>query len=281
MSTVHRPEYEELLALYALGALDGEDLERLEAHLRTGCAVCHRRLSERLGETAALAEAVEEVMPRPGAREELMRRLRFETSGHGYAVIGDDEDAEETATADAPPRGGDAVWAWRLAATLLLAACLGIFFWGRNVESGLRDDLAASENRAQALVAQLEEHEAEIAALGTRLAATEAALASVATADQVRLAGLGSGGGAEGSLYAGERGLLVVVDGLPAPPAHRVYQLWRIAGGQPYPAGLLESAGGTSFLWTGAAAAAADTWAVTLEPAGGVPQPTGEIVLSS
>ena len=280
MSTVHRPGYEELLALYVLGALDGEDLERLEAHLASGCAVCHRQLSERLGESAALAEAVEEVMPRPGVREELMRRLQFQTTGHGYAVIGGD-DAEETVTAGAPPRAA-AVWPWRLAATLLLAACLGIFFSGRNVESGLRDDLAASENRARALVAQLEEHEAEIGALGSRLAATEAALASVATADQVRLAGLGSGGGAEGSLYAGERGLLVVVDGLPAPPADRVYQLWRIAGGQPYPAGLLASADGSSFLWTTAAATAAvDTWAVTLEPEGGVPQPTGEVVLSS
>ncbi|HMB52687.1 MAG TPA: anti-sigma factor [Thermoanaerobaculia bacterium] len=282
MSSDHKPEHEELLALYALGSLDGEDLERLEAHLRAGCVVCHRQLSERLGEAAALAEAVEEVMPRPGTREELIRRLNFETSGHGYGVIGDDPLEETTTLDETAPGTASSAWVWRLAAMLLLAAGLGIFLWGRSVESGLRDDLTASENRAEALVSQLEEREAEIAALGTRLAATQAALTSIASADQVQLAGLGSGGGAQGRLYAGERGLLIVVDGLPSPDAEHVYQLWRIADGQPYPAGLLESTDGTSFLWTTAAAPnAVDVWAVTLEPEGGVARPTGEIVLSS
>lgn len=283
MSLDHNPEHEELLALYALGSLEGEDLERLEAHLRSGCAVCHGQLSERLGEAAALAEAVEEVMPRPGTREELMRRLRFETSGHGYAVIGGDDLRDQVSDDDAEPAASNGpAWAWRLAAMLLLAAGLGVFIWGRSVESGLRNDLTASENRAEALVSQLEEREAEIATLSTRLTATQAALASVASADQVQLAGLGTGGGAQGRLYAGERGLLIVVDGLPAPDAEHVYQLWRIADGQPYPAGLLESSADTAFLWTTAAApTTVDVWAVTLEPEGGVARPTGEIVLSS
>lgn len=288
----HRPEYEELLALYALGALGGDELRQLEAHLRQGCTVCRRQLAERRGETAALAEAVEEVMPSPESRRELLRRLEFETTGHGYAVIGDAEPAARRGASargadDSEEEGGGAPWGWRLAAMLLLAAGLGVFFWARAVEVGLHDEIAAGERRAAGLVAQLEQQEAEIALLSNRLAATERALATVATADQVELAGLGSGGSARGRLYAGESGLLVVVDGLPAPPAERVYQLWRIAEGRPVSAGLLESADGTAFLWTGtvgveeAVAREAEVWAVTLEPAGGVVQPTGEVVLSS
>ena len=47
----HPPEIEELLSLYALGALDGDDLRAIEAHLETGCPECRADLA-RLGEAA-------------------------------------------------------------------------------------------------------------------------------------------------------------------------------------------------------------------------------------
>jgi hypothetical protein len=36
----HRDEHLELAAVYALGALDGEDRAHFEAHLAGGCAIC-------------------------------------------------------------------------------------------------------------------------------------------------------------------------------------------------------------------------------------------------
>ena len=42
----HNDEFETLAAVHAVGALDGDDLARLLAHLDTGCAECDRVLRE-------------------------------------------------------------------------------------------------------------------------------------------------------------------------------------------------------------------------------------------
>ncbi len=69
---------------------------------------------------------------------------------------------------------------------------------------------------------------------------------------------------------------------LPKPPADKVNQLWMLKGNQPVDAGLL------SFKEDGAILRLLDTirdgenltaFAVTLEPKGGVPQPTGDMYL--
>ena len=38
-------QFDELAAVYALGALDGPDLETFLAHLRAGCAECERLIA--------------------------------------------------------------------------------------------------------------------------------------------------------------------------------------------------------------------------------------------
>jgi anti-sigma-K factor RskA len=69
---------------------------------------------------------------------------------------------------------------------------------------------------------------------------------------------------------------------LPALDAARVYQLWTIHNGTPVSAGLLrlDAQGGTSHQAPAPAGATApEAVAVSIEPAGGVPAPTGAIVL--
>jgi hypothetical protein len=36
----------ELCSIYALGALDGEELREFEAHLKTGCLLCGQQIQE-------------------------------------------------------------------------------------------------------------------------------------------------------------------------------------------------------------------------------------------
>jgi anti-sigma-K factor RskA len=70
--------------------------------------------------------------------------------------------------------------------------------------------------------------------------------------------------------------------GLPQLPPQRTYQLWYIRAGSPVSAGTFEVdlAGDASVEVGGLPPTAEiDAWAVTVEPAGGVPSPTGEMVL--
>jgi Anti-sigma-K factor rskA, C-terminal len=80
----------------------------------------------------------------------------------------------------------------------------------------------------------------------------------------------------------GHRIVLLVYD-LPPPPPGRTYQLWTIEGGTPVSAGTFatsEAGQARHAIATPAQLGDAIFLAVTVEPAGGVPQPTGPIVMA-
>jgi anti-sigma-K factor RskA len=84
-------------------------------------------------------------------------------------------------------------------------------------------------------------------------------------------------------LWHSTAGGLLVAQGLPPAPEGKVYELWAIAGkGAPVPAGVFAvDAKGAGSLRVPPLQAGEDldTFAVTLEPAGGVPAPTGSMYL--
>ena len=69
----HAP-YDELAAVYALGALEGEELEQFLAHLRAGCEECERLLA---GDEATLLGMASELAtpPPPDVKRALFARL--------------------------------------------------------------------------------------------------------------------------------------------------------------------------------------------------------------
>ena len=73
MSPTHEP-FDELAARYALGALDGDDLARFEAHVARGCAECERALAEYREALVGPAADLREVPP-PRVKRALMERL--------------------------------------------------------------------------------------------------------------------------------------------------------------------------------------------------------------
>ena len=85
-------------------------------------------------------------------------------------------------------------------------------------------------------------------------------------------------------LWNEKEGGLLVAAGLPPAPTGKAYQLWAIAGqGAPVPAGVFTvNPGGTGSLRVPAlpGVSRVDVFAVTLEPAGGVPAPTGPMYLA-
>jgi anti-sigma-K factor RskA len=78
-------------------------------------------------------------------------------------------------------------------------------------------------------------------------------------------------------------GGVFVATGLPAPPAGKAYQLWAIAGGNaPVSAGVFTvDASGTGSLAVRPlpGVSTVSAFAVTLEPAGGLPAPSGAMYL--
>ena len=61
----------ELCSIYALGALDGEELREFEAHLKTGCTLCRQQIWE-YGETARVLRS---------AKNHSSHRLKSESGG--------------------------------------------------------------------------------------------------------------------------------------------------------------------------------------------------------
>ena len=81
------------------------------------------------------------------------------------------------------------------------------------------------------------------------------------------------------ALWSRDRGMIFSVTDLPPAPEGRVYQVWVVTSAAPISAGLLTpdaSGAGSAFFETDPDIAPPVAVAVTLEPAGGVPAPTGE-----
>jgi anti-sigma-K factor RskA len=80
-------------------------------------------------------------------------------------------------------------------------------------------------------------------------------------------------------LWSRSRGLVFTAANLPPAPAGKAYQVWVVTAQMPISAGLLATdlaGAGTQYYMTPPDIAPPVAVAVTLEPAGGVPSPTGE-----
>jgi anti-sigma-K factor RskA len=120
-------------------------------------------------------------------------------------------------------------------------------------------------------------------ALGLRQSTAAARYVVVLTADdlvRVDLAGQPVAPGASArAFWSQTSGLIFTASRLPALPVGRTYELWIISGQMPVGAGLLRPGpdGAVHAVFaTPAGLAKAAAFAVTIEPEGGVPAPTGE-----
>ena len=70
-------------------------------------------------------------------------------------------------------------------------------------------------------------------------------------------------------------------DGLPDPGAGNAYELWLIDEAGPQPMRLLDGASAGEVRRSLAVTGTPQAWGVTIEPSGGSPAPTGEILFSA
>jgi len=254
----HNETYEELAALQALGVLTGDDAAELARHLSEGCPTCEALLADFRDAATALSVEAPPRRPRPEVRDRLVASIR---SGEGARPL-------LPAGAPAPV----APWLFAAAASILLA----LFVW---------DDARLRRQR--------EELRSQTADLSSRLSTAEKNLARrdlaarVLESEDVRVLSLGGKDpqpGARARMFWSDRAKRgVIVAGNLAPlPADRQYELWVFSGGKPVAAGVFDADSSGRALFESpdlSAIASAENFAVTVEPRGGVPQPTGPIVL--
>ena len=249
---MNRDEIDELAAAYALGGLEGEDRVRFEALLEAGDADAVRALRD-CEETLVGLAAAAPAPPPPAVKAALMERIG-------------------AAPAPVRPLARRPRALWPVVLSGAMAAGLAAVVVGWSVSSTYEKRLDALAQSAEQLRAELRSQQAVIAIL--RNPATQV----------VALAGLTPAPAARARMmWHAQAGGVFVATGLPAPPEGKAYQLWAIAGGNaPVSAGVFTvDAAGTGSLAVRPlpGVAAVNAFAVTLEPAGGLPAPSGEMYL--
>jgi anti-sigma-K factor RskA len=234
----------EQLELHLLGALEAEERAGLEAHLQS-CGVCQQALAEARGRMAAVLLTAPERRAPAALRRRVLERLEAEPAARGR-------------------------WQRRL----LVAACVGLSL-----------ALGAALAIAWHLRQQRDELRLRLARLEPAARQAEAVVRLLTAPDTVRVeltAGRPVLQPHGRLLFHPQHGVLFYATHLPPPPPGRTYQLWLVpARGLPVSLGLCEPGPGgeAELLVPKAPAAEPSAFALTLEPAGGVPQPTGPRIL--
>lgn len=286
-------DYKELLALEAVGALTVEASRSLAAHLET-CVECRAELAALRDAAAALAYTIAPVAPHTELRAHVLERVRalktIDSSDAATDVMDmGDVDAPRSGTSKSDSRlsSSDEYGAWHMlaarpplmfgtiAAALVIAALTvtSVVLWNRNRE--LRGDVSALAANADMARQELEKDQQELA----RAREVEQIL-TAPDAPVTVLAGTNEAPQARARLVYDKRTGSAVFSAanLPHAPAGKEYQLWYIADGKPLPGGVFNTdASGRAFLRDRVPVAGrnASIFAVTLEPTGGLPAPTG------
>lgn len=256
--------YQEMLAAQALNALDADDAQVLDTHLEA-CAECRSQLSELQNTGAWLAFAALERKPVEPSREVRERILQAVRSDSLTSKVVDRTKKRRTWTSGQN-------WAAIAAGLVFVVLGASLFvLWRQNRNA---------RNEATRLAAQIQEAEAERARLQEAIALMTAPGSRVS-----ELAGTSEMPGAHAMLAFDKSGrAILMARGLPPPPQGKAYQLWFIAGGRPMPGKVFSTnSSGDGMLndQIPAEAREAAVYAVTLEPATGVQQPTGAMYLKS
>jgi anti-sigma-K factor RskA len=254
------PTRDEDFDLYALGALEGAEKQAMESHVAF-CLGCAQKLADARGRIALLAFAAPQVKAPAIVKERLLQQIRAPRARSGAALT------------EVRPRGASRTVLSRWTAILLpIAAVLTIatfLLWNANRQ--LDRQLAALRRSAQLQEQQLQDAR-EIASLITAHDTITVPLAPQPAMPQ----------GTAHVMYNAKMGMLMYEGEIPPAPPAKSYQLWLVpASGNPMSCGVFNPVSGQPDHWMMKLPKGIEpkAFAVTLEPTGGMPQPTGPKVL--
>jgi Anti-sigma-K factor rskA, C-terminal len=276
MNGAEQERRDELASLYALGAIDGASYTALREELAATPAF-RAELRAMLQVAVGLAQSAPLVEPPAALRGRVLTSVTGKQFGP-VAVPSRPGVAPVATKREAAPRAAGAWAGWLVAAaSLIIAIGAGAY----SVQ--LRDRIDQTERRAAIAERELVEVRRVLgeAETQTRTLRLQAAVLIAPDMAKVDLAGQPvAPSAAARAFWSRTRGMVFTANALPQLPAGKVYQLWVVPGqAAPISAGLLTPDP------QGSVAATFNTppdiptpvaIAVTIEPAGGVPQPTGE-----
>jgi anti-sigma-K factor RskA len=266
MTSAEHEELRNSLGLYVLGALTPAERAEVQAHLAT-CEECAASVRALQASSSALALTVEPIEPPPHVRQQLLQSI---------AAL---------PTANNTRRGAvkqSTALPW-LAAAASIVVALGLGGYAAQ----LRGHVRTLELQLNTAMLQLQSNDRQMAQARLVVADAQRQLAVLAAPDVAHADLKGQPAAPQASaraMWSRSRGLLFAVSNLPAAPAGRTYQLWVISGRlAPISDGWLfntDTTGSVTTMFSTPVNMPAPTAvAVTLEPAGGVPAPTGAMYL--
>jgi len=273
LSEQEHAELTELALLAPLGGLLPDEQRRVALHASEGCARCEAALREAHDALDVLALAAPELAPSSRARDAVVAALE----GAPLRAL----------PLRTPPRAPNRSFAQCFAAVaaglalLLSAASLFVALrQGRETRQALALADAQVEQRIAAEGQQRE-------VLAQRVGAFEQEIQTrVAASVSLALAGEASFGTANARVVMDTAGqqVLLLASRIPPLPEGRTYQLWVIVSGAPRSLGVFapDRDGRVVYVQSESLDLPSGVQAaVSIEPSGGVPQPTGPIVLVS
>lgn len=272
---------QECSGLYVLGALGREDTTAFEQHLAS-CDVCAAEVRSLRETSASLPFSVPIVEPPPGLRDRVLANLG-DLPNREPIPFSPRVPSAATKPASAETSRSGSLWvAWlSVAALLLLMAGTGVY------TLSLRRELASVELQLADANARLQDSDVQLARARSDAAGVRQSLALLTSPDvrDLRLAGLAPAPQARGrALISRTSGLLFAASNLPPLPPARVYQLWFLTTGAPVSAGLIQpdpQGNVTAAFEVPPSVPAPTGFAVSIEPEGGVPAPTGALYLAT
>lgn len=271
----HSEKFEELCAGYVLNALEEDERREFEEMLEDASEEERSFYQNMQSAANQLAFTVEENEPSAGVKERLMTEIRSQDDS-------DQQQSPVTSIDDVSKAEEDSSglnWsAFAAAASFaLLIITLSLIFYSFNLSSEI--------NNKEELISQ---QQTQITELRSELQQKEEMLSILESreVDMVLMSGMEVNPDGYGKVIwdSEKQQALLQVSNLPTVPKDKDYQLWMIKNNKPVSAGVFAvNTTGDKFFkieqMVEADERSANAFAITMEPKGGMPQPTGDMYL--
>ncbi|MCH8569487.1 MAG: anti-sigma factor [Balneolales bacterium] len=276
-SQILNDRFEELCAAYVLGVAEKAEIEELKKELESRDPDKLARLSEmhrtaqHLPLFAPTLDASDQVLPK------VLESIKSIKREKQPIPISSTSDSKKSGSEASAPSTQTPSWL-RAAAVLLMVSTLILAYLATNLNQ-----------EVDTLETVVENQRLELMNLQQRVEVAERYLDVISGRNSyfVGMDGLDPSPGGFGRIFFNPetQAALLQINGLPVNPSDKDYQLWVIRDGVPISAGIFSVADPDSSQYfelprfVDSDLAQVDAVAVTLEPEGGMPQPTGDMFL--
>jgi anti-sigma-K factor RskA len=273
-------EVKELAPLYVIGALDEKTTRDLEASLNVATPEQRRVVAKWLDVAALLPQALPLQTPQDHVRERVLTRVAEEAQKTPIEIAVEESTMKEVAERAEkkvlpfvqPRRAESRTVRWMLIAATALLAFTSAYLFTENAKLAReRDNLSRERDKLSEDLAGVSEQFDNVVSSGTRVIAMVGDEAPQANAKLV--------------WNTKARQWDIYIYDLPTPPSDKDYQLWYVTANSKISAAVFRTneQGRTVLKLTlpPEALAGLAATAVTLEPRGGSPQPTGKFYLKA